>query len=55
MIGSPHYPDIRWGIKLVNGNIGFANGVLTVPQWCAFLLPRLAKEFANSPLLADAR
>ena len=55
MIGSPHYPDIRWGIKLVNGNIGFANGVLTIPQWCAFLLPRLAKEFANLPPLADAR
>ena len=24
--------------------LGFANGVLTIPQWCAFFLRRLAKE-----------
>ena len=44
LIDSDHYGDIRWGIKLVNGNVGFTNGVLTVPQWCAFLLKRLSKE-----------
>jgi len=44
LIGSPHYKDIRWGIKIVKGNIGFENNVLTVPQWCAFFLKRLAKE-----------
>ena len=41
LIDSSHYPDITWGIKLVNGNVGFANGVLTLPQWTAFLLKRL--------------
>ena len=41
LIDSDHYPDITWGIKLVKGNVGFANGVLTLPQWMAFLLKRL--------------
>ena len=41
MIGSTHYPKIRWGIKLVNGNVGFENNILTIPQWSAFFLPRL--------------
>jgi len=31
---------------LVNGNVGYENGVLTLPQWCAFRLPEIirAKE-----------
>lgn len=41
LIDSDHYPDIIWGIKLAKGNLGFANGVLTLPQWTAFLLKRL--------------
>lgn len=41
LIDSEHYPDITWGIKLAKGNVGFANGVLTLPQWTAFLLKRL--------------
>jgi len=40
LIDSPNYKDVRWGIKLVNGNVGYENKVLTLPQWCAFLLPR---------------
>lgn len=44
LIANPHYPDIGWGVKLANANIGFSNNVLTVPQWCAFLLPRLMRE-----------
>ncbi len=45
LIESDHYPDIRWGVKLVNGNVGFSNNVLTIPQWCAFWLPRLVHDF----------
>ena len=41
MIDSEHYPDIKWGIKLTDGNVGFSNGILTLPQWSAFLLKRL--------------
>ena len=44
MIASDRYKDIRWGVKLVNGNVGFENQILTMPQWSAFLLPRLLKS-----------
>ena len=39
------YKDIRWGVKLVNGNVGFENGILTLPQWCAFKLPEIIRDF----------
>ena len=45
LIDSEHYPEISWGVKVVNGNVGFERNVLTVPQWCAFLLPRLVRDF----------
>jgi hypothetical protein len=38
LIESDHYPDIAFGVKLIDGNIGFANGIHTVPHFCAFLL-----------------
>ena len=41
LIASTNYKDITWGAKLVHGNVGFENNVLTLPQWCAFLLPRV--------------
>ena len=44
LIASEHYPDISWGIKLADGNVGFSNGILTLPQWTAFLLKRLLSE-----------
>ena len=44
LLDSSHYQDIKWGIKLVKGNVEFSNGVLTIPQWCAFFLRRLVKE-----------
>lgn len=40
LIKSEKYKDIQWGIKLVDGNVGFANNVLTIPYFCAFLLKR---------------
>jgi len=40
LIGNDKYHDVRWGVKIVDGNVGFMNGIMTVPQWCAFLLPR---------------
>ena len=45
MIDREIYKDIRWGIKLVNGNVGFENGILTLPQWCAFSIPEIVREF----------
>ena len=41
IVDSNHYPDVKWGIKLIDGNVGFSNGILTLPQWTAFLLKRL--------------
>lgn len=48
LIARDVYKDIRWGVKLVNGNVGYENRVLTLPQWCAFLLPRIVHEFNPS-------
>ena len=44
LIASDRYKDIRWGVKFVNGNVGLENQILTMPQWSAFLLPRLLKS-----------
>ena len=40
LVTSPKYPTISWGIKLADANIGFKDGILTMPWFCAFLLPR---------------
>jgi len=47
LIGSDSYKDVRWGVKLVNGNVGYNNNILTLPQWTAFLLPRIVREFKS--------
>jgi predicted AAA+ superfamily ATPase len=41
LIASDHYPDISWGVKLVLGNIGYENDILTLPYATVFLLKRL--------------
>ncbi|MBE6396301.1 MAG: ATP-binding protein [Lentisphaerae bacterium] len=38
LIESDRYPDIAFGVKLASGNIGFENGIYTIPHFCAFLL-----------------
>jgi len=44
LLKGEHYPDIVWGIKLIHGNVGFDNQILTVPHWAAFLLKRLVSS-----------
>jgi len=44
LIDSDHYKDIRWGVKLVHGDVGFEHDILTLPQWSAFLMSRLVKD-----------
>lgn len=39
-----HYPDIRWGIKLSTGNIGWNGKFYTIPYWLGFLLKRWIRE-----------
>ena len=44
LVGSDHYPDVKFGVKLICGNAGAANGILSLPHFCAFLLPRLLAD-----------
>lgn len=44
LIESEHYPDIRFGIKLSGGNIGYSDNIYTFPYFCAFLLKRYLKD-----------
>ena len=44
LIDSPSYPDIKYGIKLCNKNIGFNGKFYTFPYFCAFLLRRWLYE-----------
>ena len=53
LIDCEAYKDIRWGIKLAHGNVGFENGILTLPHWCAFLLPEIIRDFRPEVSSAD--
>lgn len=44
LIQSDNYPEIKFGIKLVKGDIGVDSNILTFPHFCAFLLKRLLKD-----------
>ena len=43
LISGKNYSDIKFGIKLCRGNIGYQNDIYTFPYFCAFLLKRLLK------------
>ena len=45
MISGASYKDISWGVKFVHGNVGWMNRVLTIPQWSAFLLPKILEFY----------
>ena len=45
LIRSDHYPDIRYGFKLSQKNIGHEGSVYSFPYFCAFLLKRFMKDF----------
>ena len=47
LIESDRYPDIKFGIKLTSGNIGFADNIYTFPYYCAFLMKRFLKYISN--------
>lgn len=54
LIADDRYPDIAWGVKLVRGNIGFENSILTLPRPLAFLLRRLL-SLGDPPDLSSPR
>ena len=45
LVNSDHYHDIRYGIKLADSNIGYANGIFTFPYYCAFLIKKFLKTY----------
>ncbi len=44
IISSDKYPDVRYGIKLANRNIGFNGQFYTFPYFMTFLLKRFLRE-----------
>ena len=40
LIASDKYPDIKYGLKAIAGNIGFRDNIFTFPYFCVFLLKR---------------
>ena len=44
LISMQRYPEIQWGIKLVHGNVGRTDNIITFPYFCAYLLRRFLKE-----------
>ena len=44
LIQSERYSDIAFGIKLINGNIGYCDRIYTFPYFCTFLLKDLLHE-----------
>lgn len=50
LIDSNKYPDVRWGIKFADANIGYTREVLTLPWFTAFLLPRMLKRLRREVL-----
>lgn len=44
LIKSDAYADIRHGIKLMVGNVGINDDIVTFPYFCAFLLKRYMRE-----------
>ncbi len=45
LIKSDHYPDIRFGIKLSQADIGFENNIYSFPLYCGFLLKKWRDAF----------
>ena len=44
LMRSEHYGDIRWGVKPHVGDVGWTNGVLSLPHYVTFLLKRHLSE-----------
>lgn len=47
LVDSDAYPDIAFGIKLIGGNVGYENKVLSMPYFSAYLLKRLLAKLES--------
>ena len=53
LLKSDHYADIKYGIKFIQGNIGFSNNIFTFPYFCSFLLKRYLMNFEPSKFAGE--
>ena len=53
LIEKDTYPDIRYGIKLANRNIGFNGKFYTFPYFLGFLIKRFLRENKHAQKLSD--
>ncbi len=44
LVKDARYEDITHGIKLIKGNVGIKDGIITFPYFCAFLLRRYLSQ-----------
>ena len=51
LISKETYPDIKYGIKLANRNLGFNGRFYTIPYFLAFLLKRFLRENKKGEIL----
>lgn len=47
LITSDKYPDIKFGIKLIGGNIGYSDNIYTFPYFCTFLLKEYLRDWQD--------
>ena len=47
LIESEKYPDIKFGVKLFGGNIGYNNNIYSFPYYCTFLLKEFLKTLSQ--------
>ena len=53
LLKSEHYADIKYGIKFIQGNIGYSNSIFTFPYFCSFLLKRYLINFEPSKFVEE--
>ena len=44
LVKDDRYEDITHGVKLIKGNVGIKDGIITFPYFCAFLLRRYLSQ-----------
>ena len=48
LIQSEKYSDIAFGVKLIDGNIGYSEDIYTFPYFCAFLLKDFLRAYKKT-------
>ena len=53
LIGGEKYKDIKYGIKLTDGNVGYSDNIYSFPYFCAFLLKRYLSESEDATIASS--